>query len=210
MSKLWTSFREEDFFQGPDMGSDLDSRGYAMSTLAVVDSDGFAFVQEVWALHLKNKSPYVIARTLSCKVVDAKRAIETMQSILQDDAESRDVAKDYLHDMIERYTMLMDEAQQNLDDLKALSFDEKVSSQINATLKNIADFDKTRVDLLQKAGLYDTGGLGDELAEREEREQQILQILRNDLCPACAAVVRDKLTKLTGVVEGEVVAEQIV
>lgn len=128
-----------------------------------------------------------------------------MQEIVRDDLEARDAAKDHLNDMVARYQYLMDEAQKNLDDLKALAFDEKVSAQINATLKNIADWDAKRVDYLQKAGLYDQGGLGDELAEREEREQQILQILRNDLCPDCARVVRDKLTRLTGKVEGEVI-----
>jgi hypothetical protein len=132
-----------------------------------------------------------------------------MQLIIRDDMDARDAAKDHLNDMVQRYQMLMDEAQQNLEELKGLNYDEKVSAQINATLKNIADFDAKRVDYLQKAGLFDTGSLGDELAEREEREQQILQILRSDLCPTCTAVVRDKLTKLTGVVEGEVVAEHI-
>lgn len=180
-----------------------------MSVPAVVDSDGFAFMEQVWDLHLKNKTPYTIARTLGCKVVDAKFAIEQMQLIIRDDMDARDAAKDHLNDMVQRYQMLMDEAQQNLEELKGLNYDEKVSAQINATLKNIADFDAKRVDYLQKAGLFDTGSLGDELAEREEREQQILQILRSDLCPTCTAVVRDKLTKLTGVVEGEVVAEHI-
>lgn len=180
-----------------------------MSLPAIIDTEGFAFMEKVWNLHMKSKSPYVIARTLGCKVVDAKFAIEQMQLIVRDDMEARDSAKDFLNDMVQRYQVLMDEAQQNLEDLQALSFDAKVSAQINATLKNIADFDAKRVDYLQKAGLYDTGGLGDELAEREEREQQIIEILRNDLCPTCAAVVRDKLTKLTGTVEGEVVAEHV-
>jgi hypothetical protein len=180
-----------------------------MSLPAVVDSDGFAFMMEVWDLHMQSKSPYAIAQKIHCKVVDAKRAIEQMQEIIRNDMESRDAARDSLNDMVQRYTRLMDEAEQNLAELKLLEYNSNVSAQINATLKNIADFDAKRVDALQKAGLYDTGGLGDELAEREEREQQILQILRSDLCPTCTAVVRDKLTRLTGVVEGEVVAEHI-
>lgn len=180
-----------------------------MSLPAVIDSEGFVFMEKVWDLHMKSKTPYSIARTLSVKVVDVKLAIEQMQLIIRDDMEARDSAKDFLNDMVVRYQTLMDEAQKNLEDLQALTFDEKVSAQINATLKNIADFDAKRVDFLQKAGLYDTGALGDELAEREEREKQIIQILRTDLCPECTAIVRDKLTKLTGVVEGEVVAEHV-
>lgn len=180
-----------------------------MTTPAIIDSDGLAFMSQVWTLHLKNKSPHAIAMALSCRVVDAKRAIEEMQGVVRDDMESRDAARDQLNDMVQRYQYLMDESQNNLEELQSMVFNEKVSAQINATLKNIADFDAKRVDYLQKAGLYDTGGLGDELAEREEREQQIIQILRHDLCPNCTTVVRDKLTRLTGVVQGEVVAEHV-
>lgn len=181
-----------------------------MSVPAIIDTNGFAFMEKVWDLHLQSKTPYAIARELGVKQVEVKFAIEQMQLIVRDDMEARDSAKDFLNDMVQRYQYLMAEAERNLKMLHQLDFDEKVSAQINATLKNIADWDAKRVDYLQKAGLYDTGGLGDELAEREEREQQILQILRNDLCPVCTAGIRDKLTKLTGVVEGEVVAEHVV
>lgn len=179
-----------------------------VSLPAIIDTDGFAFMEQVWDLHLKNKSEYAIARALGCKVVEARNAIEQWNEIIRDDMESRDAARDHLNAMVKRYEYLMSEAQQNLEDLRDLAYDEKVSAQINATLKNIADFDAKRVDALQKAGLLDAHNLGDELAEREQREAMLLNILRNDLCDDCKEVVRDKLTQLTGVVEGTVLSEQ--
>jgi len=181
-----------------------------LSELAIVDSEAFKFIEDVAELHLKNKSPYQIARELGCKVVDARAAIAQWQEIVRSDMDSRDAARDHLNDMVQRYELLMAEARSNLDNLNDLSFDEKVSAQINATLKNIAEFDKTRVDLLQKAGILDNNDLGDELAEREEREQIIISILQNDLCPDCKQVVRDKLTVLTGQVQGTVVQSEVI
>lgn len=176
-----------------------------MNELAIIDSDAFKFMESVAELHLKNRSPYQIARELGIKVVEAKAAIAQWEEIVRNDMDSRDAARDHLNAMVKRYELLMHEAQDNLDNLKAMVFDEKVSAQINSTLKNIADFDAKRVDLLQKAGLLDAHDLGDELAEREEREAMIIEILRNDLCKSCQNHVKDKLTVLSGVVEGTVV-----
>lgn len=176
-----------------------------MSELAIIDSDAFKFMEDVAKLHLRNRTPYQIAREMGCKVVEAKAAIAQWEMVVRNDMDAKDAAKDHLNAMVKRYELLMREAQDNLDNLKDMAFDEKVSAQINATLKSIADFDAKRVDLLQKAGLLDAHDLGDELAEREDREAKILNILRNDLCDNCKHHVRDKLSALSGVVEGEVV-----
>lgn len=179
-----------------------------MSELAIVDADAFSHIEKVADLYVKGvTSPYTIARRLGIKAVEAKAAIEQWHEIIQNDAEARDVARDHLNAMVKRYDKLLQEANENLDRLNSLEFDEKISAQINATLKNIADFDAKRVDLLQKAGLLDAHELGDELAEREQREAMLLNILRNDLCDHCKVTVRDRLTALTGVVEGTVVDE---
>jgi hypothetical protein len=52
--------------------------------------------------------------------------------------------------------------------------------------------------------------LGDEIVEREQREKMILDILRNDLCDHCKVVVRDKISRLTGNVEGTVIEAEVV
>lgn len=186
---------------------------YAM-TLSVIESDAFESMEKVAKLHLEGHSPYAIARRLSIKVVEAKASIEQWQEIVANDMDSRDAARDHLNDMVKRYDTLLVELNANLDNLKTLEYDEKVSAQINTTIKSIADVDAKRVDLLQKAGLYDAGSLGDEIAVREQREALILSVLRNDLCPDCRKATMLKVKYLmenpdaTSVVEGVVLSDE--
>lgn len=186
-----------------------DCRWYALS-LSVIESDAFKRMEEVAELHLQSKSPYQIARQLGIKVIEAKAAIEQYEDILRNDADAKDAARDHLNLMVARYDRLISDANDNLVNLKAMIFDEKVSAQINTTIKTIGDLDAKRVDLLQKAGLLDAHDLGDELVEREEREAMLLGILRNDLCDHCKIVVRDKITQMTGTVQGTVVEGEVV
>lgn len=177
-----------------------------MTLPAVIDTDAFERIKDVADLYVEGTtSPYTIARRLGIKVVEARAAIEQWHEIIRSDPMSQDEARDALNVMLQRYDKLLSEAHSNLANLKDLPYDEKVSAQINATLKLVGDLDAKRVDLLQKAGLLDAHDLGDELAEREEREAMLLNILRNDLCDHCKVVVRDKITQMTGTVEGTVV-----
>ena len=177
-----------------------------MSLPAIIDTEAFQQIEKVAELYVGGiTSPYVIARELGIKVNTARESIEQWHELLKEDQNSKDAAFEALTVMLQRYDRLLEEANQNLEDLKSLNFDEKVSAQINASIKVIAELDKVRVDLLQKAGLLDQGDLGDELAEREEREAQIINILRNDLCGDCKATVARKLQEITKTAEVVVV-----
>ena len=176
-----------------------------MSLPAVIDTDGFEQLEKVADLMMKGKSEYQIARALHIKVVEARSYMSQWQEIINNDMASRDAARDHLNTMVQRFESLIEQANQNLDNLRSLEYDEKVSAQINATLKNIADFDAKRVDFLQKAGLLDAHDLGDELAEREEREKMLIDILRNHLCDDCRPTVAKRLQEVTNTVEATVV-----
>lgn len=176
-------------------------------SLSIIESDAFERIEEVAKLHLQSKSPYTIARTLGIKVVEAKAAIAQYEEILRNDADARDLARDHLNTMVARYETLIADANDNLQDLRELDYDEKVGGVINSTIKLIGDLDARRLDALQKAGLLDNNDLADDLAEREEREGIILDMLRNDLCADCQHAIRDKITRLTGIVQGQVVDE---
>lgn len=172
-----------------------------MTLPAVIDSEAGQTILDVAELASKGWKPMAISKELGIPFGAVKKAIGQWEEILRNDLESRDAARDYLNRMVSSYDDLLKKAHENLDELRALSFDEKVSAQINATLKNIADFEAKRVDALQKAGLLDAHELGDELAEREERERKLIEILRNDLCDECRMVVATKLKALTQQVE---------
>ena len=172
-----------------------------MTLPSVIDSEAGRQILDVAELAAKGYKPMAISKQLSIPFAAVKKAIEQWEEILRNDIESRDAARDYLNRMVDSYDDLLKKSHDNLDQLNTLDFDEKISAQINATLKNIAEFQAKRVDALQKAGLLDAHELGDELAEREQREAQLIEILRNDLCSDCQMVVATKLQALTNEVE---------
>ena len=172
-----------------------------MSVPSVIDSNAGQQILDVAELAAKGWKPMAISKQLGIPFAAVKKNIELWEEILRNDLESRDAALDYLNRMVDSYDTLLRKSHENLDNLRLMDFDEKVSAQINATLKNIADFEAKRVDALQKAGLLDAHDLGDELAEREEREAKLIQILREDLCSNCQQVVAVKLQALTKQVE---------
>lgn len=174
-------------------------------SLSVIESDPFKEMERVASHMMKGHSEFKTARDLDMKVVEVRALWQQYKDRLENDGMARDAARDHLNLMVKQYDDLIARLHENLEDLSTLDYDEKISAQINATTKNIGDMQAKRVDLLQKAGLLDAHDLGDELAEREEREALILDILRNDLCHSCQVAVRDKLTRLTGTVQGTVV-----
>lgn len=174
---------------------------YAMKEVAVFDGPAFKQMEEVATIMLKGHSEFKTARDLGLKVVEVRALWDAYKERLEQDSYARDAARDMLNLMVVQYDELIVGLHQNLKDLETLEYDEKISNQRVSTARAIADFQAKRVDALQKAGLLDQGDLGDELAEREKQEAQLIDILRNDLCPECQAVVAVKLQKITGKVE---------
>lgn len=158
---------------------------------------------------LQGKSELAIARDLGIKRTEVINYRDMWKNRMANDMSARDSARDHLNQMVEHYSRLIDKSYKVLDDLDNMSFDEKVAAQKNTTLKNISEYEAKRVDALQKAGLLDASDLGDEMAEMEEKQQILIDILRNDLCPTCRPNVMHKLKRVTGQVE-EIRVEQVI
>lgn len=176
-----------------------------MSEVAVVESDPFKEMEEVASHMMKGLSEYQTARRVGMKVVEVRALWEQYKDRLNNDSLARDAARDHLNLMVRQYDDLISKANENFESLSHLDYDEKVSAQINATIKTIGDLQAKRVDALQKAGLLDAHDLGDELAEREEREAMLIDILRNHLCDECRVTVARKLQEVTNTVEATAV-----
>lgn len=176
-------------------------------TLSVTETEPFKEMEDVAGLMLKGTSEHTTARRLGLKVVEVRALWAEYKERVNNDSLARDAARDHLNLMVKQYDELVYKANENLENLENMPFDEKISAQINTTIKTIGELQAKRVDALQKAGLLDAHDLGDELAEREEREELILSMLRDDLCPSCQVVIRDKMSKLTGQVQGTVVED---
>ncbi len=165
-------------------------------------------MEEVAKHMMRGESEYQAARRLNMKVVEVRSLWQNYKDRLNNDALARDAARDSLNVMVKQYDDLIKVLHDNLYGLNDLDYKDKISSQIVATTKAIGDLQAKRVDLLQKAGLLDAHDLGDELAEREEREALLINILRNDLCDDCRSVVARKLQEVTNTVEATVVYDE--
>lgn len=179
------------------------------SVLSVYDGEAFQEMEKVASLMLKGHSEFKVGRDLGLKVNEVRGLWNAYKERLERDTLATDTARDHLNLMVKQFDDLLVDLNENLDNLKAMKFDEKASAQIVSTARTIGDLQAKRVDLLQKAGLLDAHDLGDELAERERQEEILIDILRNDLCPRCQASVAEKLQSVTGEVEVIEVMEDI-
>lgn len=169
--------------------------------LAIVDSDRFEIMEQVASLRLAGKSDTAVARELGIQRKVAIELFEEYKTIIRQDANSRDMARDHLDMMVKHYDRLIEKSYEVYRNLELMAFDEKIAAQMNTTLKNISEYEHKRVDTLQKAGLLEGADLGDELAEMEEKQQLLIGILKSDLCGICRPAVMSKLRRVTGQVE---------
>ncbi len=180
-----------------------------MSLPAIIDTEDFHLMEEVVELMRKHGgSETKVARELKIPRKDVISLHQQYRDLLINDSEARDMARDHLNLMVKHYDGLIAKFYDLIEDLESISFGHMVAGQISGALKAIADLEKSRLDALQKAGLLEGADLGDELAERERREQVLIEILRNDLCNVCRGVVAQKLTGLTNTVEAVVVYDE--
>lgn len=181
-----------------------------MSGIVVADGDRFDLMEKVAALRLTGKSDTAVAKELGLKRVVAIELFEEYKSIVRQDADSRDMAREHLDMMVKHYDRLIEKSYEVYKNLEYMSFDEKIAAQMNTTLKNISEYESKRVDALQKAGLLEGAEIGDEMAAMEEKHQIIINILKDDLCAICKPNVMSKLKRVTGKVEAHQVDSDIV
>jgi len=162
-------------------------------------------MERVASLLMKGTSETKVGKELGIPRKVVIELFNEYKDIIRKDTDSRDMARDHLDMMVKHYDRLIEKSYEVYRNLELLSFNEKIAAQMNTTLKNISEYEKVRVDLLQKAGLLEGAELGDELAEMEEKQQILIDILRNDLCPDCRKAVVAKLQKVTQKVETVVV-----
>lgn len=75
--------------------------------------------------------------------------------------------------------------------------------QKNQALSKILDSEAKRIDVLQKAGLLEAADLGDQFADQEAKQQQLMDILREVSydCSRCKMEVANRLAAITGKAE---------
>lgn len=168
----------------------------------ITDNIRFEMMEKVAERMLMGENATNIAKSLKIPRKEVIALQQEYRMVLTQDNEARDLARDYLHQMVEHYTKLIKKFYDLVDEIEILDFNHQVAAQKNAALKAIAELEAKRVDALQKAGLLESAELGDEIAQWEEEKETMLSVLR-DLCPNCQSQVGSRLTALRGGIVAE-------
>lgn len=154
-------------------------------------------IAKLWLTGERN--PGQIAKLLGMRRAEVLEYIQEYKEIARNDDQVRDRAKEALHEADQALNMVIQRSWETVEQADDAS-DLKTKATV---LKNIGDLEGKRVDMLQKAGLYDDAALGDELAEMEEKQQILIGILKEVTadCDRCKVEVARRLSRVTGKVE---------
>lgn len=174
----------------------------------VTDSDNWNQIEKIADLKHSGMTDTAVAKKMGMKRVEVIELYKEYKSVLRNDPEAQERAKDQLNQMMVHYDKLIRKTYDLLGELEDEPFDQHIAGQRNKNIALIADLEAKRLDMLQKAGILDAADLGDELAEMEEQRDMVLEILRDDLCPECRRTVMEKLSNLTNKTEVVVVYDE--
>jgi hypothetical protein len=160
-------------------------------------------MNSVVAAHLKGDNATAIARQTGMKRAQVIEYIDEWKQLAQNNKTIQSRAYEALTGMDEHYSMIIRELWGVLEEAD-MNNDLKTKT---AVLKNLADIEGKRVDLLQKAGLLDTAQIGDEVVAMEKKHEILISILREVTsdCPHCKVEVARRLSRVTGETETIVV-----
>ncbi|AXH68799.1 hypothetical protein SEA_COMRADE_87 [Streptomyces phage Comrade] len=172
--------------------------------------DRYEQINKVAQMYIKGTTnPTTISKELGIKRAQAIELIEEWREIAKSNDDIKDQAAEALQAGIQHYAMITEKLWETVEQADA-AFDYKTK---NAVLKNVADIEAKKIDMLQKAGLYDDAAIGDELAEMEEKQAILISILKEVTsdCEHCKYEVARRLAKVTGKTEpvnipGEVIS----
>jgi len=157
--------------------------------------------------YLKGDNPTSIARVTGMKRADVLNYIDEYKEIARNDDEVKGRAREALHSADEHINMIIARSWETVEQADSAN-DIKTKASV---LKNLADIEGKRVEMLQKAGLYDDAALGDELAEMEEKQQLLINILKEvtSTCEHCKYEVAKRLSRITGKAEPVIITGEV-
>jgi hypothetical protein len=171
--------------------------------------DRYEQINAVAQLYIKGTTnPTFIARELGVKRAQAIELIEEWREIARGNDDIRRQAQEALQAGIQHYSIITERFWETVEQADVAA-DYKTK---NSVLKNLADVEAKKIDMLQKAGLYDDAAIGDELAEMEEKQAILISILKEvtSNCDHCKFEVARRLSKVTGKTEPVTVHGEVV
>jgi NADH dehydrogenase/NADH:ubiquinone oxidoreductase subunit G len=132
-------------------------------------------VNKVVEEYLKGNDPTKISKELALPRTRVVALIEEWRQMAADNAAIRARAKEALVGADTHYNKLIAKAYEVIDDATTTA---NLSAK-NGAIKLVMDIEKTRIDMLQKAGLLENQELAEEMIEIEEKQSILVSILRD-------------------------------
>lgn len=186
------------------------------------DADRFKRQHEVMDLYVKSTPIRVIAAELGITQKEVRVNIDEWKKTAVGGEFLKDRVTELIAVMDEHYTKLIEEVWNTIADINAaieMATQKEITGLLGqriSALKTAGELDTKRVDMMQKAGLLEAADLGDEMAEVEAKQEQIMDLLKHvtKTCPNCRMEVARRLSAIKGeavsvedpdAVDGEVV-----
>lgn len=132
-------------------------------------------VNRVVEKYLQGNEPTQISKELALPRTKVVALIEEWKSLASDNALIRARAKEALAGADAHYNKLIQKAYEVMDDATTTA---NLGAK-NASIKLVMDIEKTRIDMLQKAGLLENQELAEEMIEIEKTQAALKGILRD-------------------------------
>lgn len=132
-------------------------------------------VNKVVEEYLKGNDPTKISKELAIPRTKVVALIEEWRQMAADNAAIRARAKEALVGADTHYNKLIAKAYEVIDDATTTA---NLGAK-NAAIKLVMDIEKTRIDMLQKAGLLENQELAEEMIEIEKKQEVLVSILRD-------------------------------
>jgi hypothetical protein len=158
-------------------------------------------VNKVVEEYLKGNDPTKISKELALPRTKVVALIEEWRQMAADNAAIRARAKEALVGADTHYNKLIAKAYEVIDDATTTA---NLGAK-NGAIKLVMDIEKTRIDMLQKAGLLENQELAEEMIEIEEKQSILVGILRD--VASEHPEIRDKIMSRLSLVarKGEVI-----
>lgn len=132
-------------------------------------------VNRVVEKYLQGNEPTQISKELAIPRQKVVALIEEWRNLAADNAIIRARAKEALAGADAHYNKLIQKAYEVMDDATTTA---NLGAK-NASIKLVMDIEKTRIDMLQKAGLLENKELAEEMLEIERKQEVLVNILKD-------------------------------
>jgi hypothetical protein len=132
-------------------------------------------VNRVVEKYLQGNEPTQISKELAMPRTKVVALIDEWKSMASDNAIIRARAKEALAGADAHYNKLIQKAYEVMDDATTTA---NLGAK-NASIKLVMDIEKTRIDMLQKAGLLENQQLAEDMVDIEKKQEVLVGILRD-------------------------------